>query len=993
MKNYYLLLVFLVTVSASWSQEFRQMIAKGTYTVQEIQQSAEAYFAEVGTERGKGYKPYKRWEYQALQDMDENGMLPAPEYYFNELANYNSYVNQNFVAARTTVGTWQPLGPDYWNQTAGWNPGVGRVTSIAVESANPNHIIVGADTGGVWRSIDAGANWTVLTDNLSTLSVSALAMHPTNTSTYFWGSTGGTIFRSIDAGTTWNFYSDTGNGTVNKILIDPTNTNKMYASVEGGGIYKSIDAGLNWSIINSSATNGYDIEFKPGDTNTIYASGNEFFISTDGGTTFGPPQTLTQWNQEYVVGSNNWTTTGSNQNNTITPRTGNGMAFCYVGDFSSPITNLETPALNLSGASNPVLNFSYTNVNWEGDIDALRVLYKTSAAGNWIELANYTSEASSWNDITLNLPNASSDYYIAFEGTANYGRGLTLDDVSIEDSTLGTVFEDGFENLSNSFSSGPKMIGVSADDPNVVYVLEASSGIFGGFHKSTDSGSTFTKLDHTGKNYFGYSSFADDTSGQAPRDMDVVVNPQDVMDVHIAGVLSWRSTDGGANFSITAQWVPQDAAFEGIGYCHADIDIMEYVGNATDGYKLYVGTDGGVFVADNPLNVSSSYYRDLTPGLAIRQFYKIGISQTDPVVVSGGSQDNGTSVLGADGIWKDWLGADGMESFVDKNNSDILYGTSQGGTLYKSFSGGNARNGIPSPEGKTGNWITPFEQDPIQQNVIYSGYDEVYKSINGGNDWESISQNFGGNLNHLKIAQSNSFNMYAARGDNLYKTVSGGIIGNWEQLTGFNGSINSIAIHPTDPDKIAIATTSADKVYVSTNGGDTWSSYLFNLPGFSARALVWENSNNDGLYLGMNYGVFYINNTFSEWQPFSNNLPNVIISELEINSADNKIYAGTYGRGLWSSDLFDETLSVEDFEMNTISMYPNPAKNQVSLSWNKAEQVTVKIYNSLGKLMFYTKKQSLLEPLNINTSQYNSGLYFVSVNSLNGVVTKKLIIE
>ncbi|WP_431136353.1 VPS10 domain-containing protein [Psychroserpens mesophilus] len=993
MKNYYLLLGFLVTFSVSWSQEYREMIAKGTYTVQEIQQSAEAYFAEVGTERGKGYKPYKRWEYQALQDMDENGMLPTPEFYYNELINYNNYVNQNFGAARTTVGAWQPLGPDYWNQTAGWNPGVGRVTSIAIEPANPNHIIVGADTGGVWRSVDGGDNWSVLTDNLSTLTVSALAMNPTNTTTYFWGSTGGTIFRSTDSGTTWNFYSDTGNGTVNKILIDPNNTNKMYCSVEGGGIFKSTDAGLNWTIINNSATNGYDIEFKPGDTNVIYASGNEFFVSTDGGVTFESPGALTQWTQEYIFGSNNWVTGGSNQDDSVTPRTGNGLALCYIDDFSSPITNLVTPGLNLSGASNPVLNFSYTNVNWAGDLDTLRVLYKTSIGGSWIELASYTAESATWNDITLNLSNPSSDYYIAFEGTANYGRGLTLDDVSIEDTTLGTVFEDGFENLSNSFSGGPKMIGVTADNPNVVYVLEASAGVFGGFHKSTDSGSTFTKLDHTGKNYFGYSSLADDTSGQAPRDMDIVVNPQNEMDVHIAGVLSWRSTDGGVNFDITSQWVPQNAAFEDIGYCHADIDIMEYIGNETDGYKLYVGTDGGIFVADNPLNVTSSYYRDLTPGLAIRQFYKIGISQTDPVIVSGGSQDNGTSVLGADGIWKDWLGADGMESFVDKNNNNILYGTSQFGTLYKSFSGGNARNGIPSPEEKSGNWITPFEQDPIQQDVIYTGYDEVYKSVNGGNDWESISQNFGGNLNHLKIAPNNNLYMYAARGGNLYKTNTGGLISTWQQLSGFNGSINSIAIHPADPNKIAIATTSADKVYVSTNGGATWSSYLFNLPNFSARALVWENSSNDGLYLGMNYGVFYINNTFTEWQPFSNNLPNVIISELEINNADHKIYAGTYGRGLWSSDLFDTTLSVDDFELNSISMFPNPAKHQITLSWNKSEQVSVKIYNSLGKLMYYSKSQNLLDTLNIDTSQYNSGLYFVSVNSLAGVVTKKLIIE
>ena len=81
MKNYYLLLALIFSVTISTAQEYREMIEKGTYTVQEIQEAAEAHFEVVGTERGTGFKPYKRWEYQALQNMDENGMLMTPETY------------------------------------------------------------------------------------------------------------------------------------------------------------------------------------------------------------------------------------------------------------------------------------------------------------------------------------------------------------------------------------------------------------------------------------------------------------------------------------------------------------------------------------------------------------------------------------------------------------------------------------------------------------------------------------------------------------------------------------------------------------------------------------------------------------------------------------------------------------------------------------------------------------------------------------------------
>lgn len=988
MKKYYFLFLFIFLIHTSWSQKYKRMISDGTFTVHEIKQEAESYFNSVGTERGKGYKPYKRWEYNALRNMSENGMLKTSDFYFNELERYNNYVNENSdFLQRTTTGNWEELGPTNWNRTSGWNPGVGRITSIAIDKTNTNHIIVGANTGGVWKSIDAGQNWTVLTDNLSNLNVFALTIDPNNSSNYFWGSSSGTIFNSTDAGSTWSLLADTGSGNVNKILIDPNNSSKLYCSVEGGGIYKSINNGQDWSLINSSATSGYDVEFKPGDSNIIYASGNQFYKSTDGGLTFSSSNSITNWTQEFISGSNEWSISGSNQNSTITARTGNSLGLFYIGNFSQPITNLVSPSMDISTASNPKLKFSYTQIDWAGDQDELKVLYKTTPTGTWVELANYTGEVTNWLDVTLDLPNPSATYFIAFEGKANYGRGITLDDISIDDETLGVVFEEGFESATNDFSGGPKMMAVSPNDDSIVYVLEASGSIFGGFHKSIDGGDTFTKLNHENKNYFGYSSTADDTSGQAPRDMDITVNPNDVNEVHIAGVLTWMSTDGGVEFNLTSQWTHTNAAAVNVGYCHADVDILEYV----DG-KLYVGSDGGVFVAENPLTIDTDYYTDLTSGLGIRQFYKIGVSQTDPEVVSGGSQDNGTSVMDINGDWTDWLGADGMETFVDKNDNSILYGTSQSGSLYKSYNGGASYSGVSRPEGKTGNWITPFEQDPITQDVIYSGYDEVYKSINGGNSWTSISQNFGGNLNHLKIAQSNNNILFAARGGNLYKTVTAG--GNWRTMSGFSGNINSIAIHPTNPSKIAIATNSDQKVYVSSDGGNNWTSILHDLPNFSALALTWQANGDNGLYLGMNYGVYYIDDTTpSNWIPFSNNLPNVEISELEINTTTSKIYAATYGRGLWKSDIYNASLNVNEYEINNISVYPNPTSDEINIKWNKSNDVTLRLFNTTGRLILYQKNQNLIEPYKINTSKLSSGIYYLKINTQESSTTKKIIIK
>ena len=54
----------------------------------------------------------------------------------------------------------------------------------------------------------------------------------------------------------------------------------------------------------------------------------------------------------------------------------------------------------------------------------------------------------------------------------------------------------------------------------------------------------------------------------------------------------------------------------------------------------------------------------------------------------------------------------------------------------------------------------------------------------------------------------------------------------------------------------------------------------------------------------MDVGIFYRNDDLRDWIPFDNELPNVEITELEINYARNEIHASSYGRGIWSSNLY-----------------------------------------------------------------------------------------
>lgn len=820
-----LLLVFLAGIFIGHSQEYLRMIDSGDYPVQQVIDSAEAYFANRDKGRGTGYKPYKRWEYNAKRMVKANGYLPKMEERIAELERWTAQMNNTAENRAQLQDSWQDLGPSYWNATSGWNPGVGRITGMDMEIGNSDHIIIGANTGGVWRTTDGAQTWQHLTDYFSHLSVYSVAIHPSNSNTYFFGSEGGKIFKSTDSGATWTELGSIGSSMVNRILINPDNPDIMFATAENAGIYRTQDGGTTWvRAVNDSR--GFDVEFKPGDLSVVYASGTGVHKSTDGGQTF---TTLT------------------------------------------------------------------------------------------------------------------------------------------------------------GFNSGPKMMAVTPADPDRIIVLEANEPIFGALYTSGDSGQSFTKFNHGNLNFFGYSTVGLDNNGQAPRDMAIAINPTNANEVHIAGILTWRSMDGGANFTITSDWIPQNAASQNIGYCHADVDDLVFYGTT-----LYAITDGGIFKAEDTPNITANYFEDLTAGLSIRQFYKIGISQTEDVIVSGGSQDNGTSFYTESGGWKDWLGADGMETFIDKDNSNIFFGTSQFGSLYRSTNGGQSYTGLNSPGG-SGNWVTPFEQDPTETGVIYAGYNRVYKSTNRGNSWTPISQSFPLNLSNLKIAPSDNNVLYATYSFYFYRTRDGGAT-EWERVAYPGGTINYIAVHPTNPDVVAVALASAQKVAVTRDGGDTWEDYSKNLPDFSALAVTWDDNGQDGLYLGMDYGVYYIDNRFEDWQPYSNLLPNVIINELEINNVTGMIYAGTYGRGLWASPIVDTTIGIDDNHFaQEVTIHPNPASSTVNIMVPNSLEGEVRLFDISGKMLKMEDNVVLNNSYSIDVSHLPSGTYFIKLNTIEGEVVKKLL--
>ncbi len=442
-------------------------------------------------------------------------------------------------------------------------------------------------------------------------------------------------------------------------------------------------------------------------------------------------------------------------------------------------------------------------------------------------------------------------------------------------------------------------IAVTPANSSMVYLIGSSganSGFYG-LYVSTNSGASFVTRSTT-PNVLGYSADGSDTGGQGWYSLTIAVSPTDVNRIYVGGVNIWQSNDGGIAWHIITHWVYNPNGI--YPYVHADQHYMGFYGNS-----MFVGCDGGFFKSTDLGNT----WTDLSRGLAITQFYRLGGTPQNANMLMAGAQDNGCNHM-VNNVWTHTVGADGMECAIDPTNSDTLYSESQGGGMNKSTNGGANWHGIAPPNNGGGSWITPYMLDPNNSQTLYAGFVNLWKSLDAGTTWDSISTfNYVGQITAFNIAPSNSNYIYVYRNDTLYKTTDGGA--NWTNISA--GSpvpwlyMTSIAISNNDPNHVWITFSGYSqgyKIYGTNDGGATWYNYSGNLPNIPVNCIIYQNNSYDGLYIGTDIGIFYKDNNLANWQPFFNGLPNVIVDELEIHYPTNKIRAATYGRGIWESGLY-----------------------------------------------------------------------------------------
>lgn len=689
-----------------------------------------------------------------------------------------------------------------------------------------------------------------------------------------------------DAGTLNGWTYGGGIGRINVVKRHPDQPGVLYAGSAAGGMFKSADLGTSWIPLsdNFAGLGVSDFVFHPTNSQTIIMATGDFDAShVNSIGIFKSTNGGTSWTQKLSF----------NLNNNIK------IGHLYVDpDFGTNSTIWATTTNDIYKSTDAGETWaSAFNSNDEQYNDFIKVGTDYFVSGFWGTLFKSTNGGAAWTKV--------------------YQRG-----------TYGTQAD------RIDFAYSP-------NTPDILYILGKSNPAFAKYTISTNTMGAFSNITN--------SKPADtngDYNSQGSYNQVISVNPNNGNEILVGEFSTKRSTDGGATWTnfLNGYYDPSDANNWGSFYVHSDHHYLEFVANDS----LLVGNDGGVYIGST---TNGAAFKECFNGLTTTQSYSISIFDAEPRNVMIGNQDNDGRSRYFNGTSSTWYGAsagDGISSAIHRTNKDIRYVSGTKGSLaYRTdgYVGNWSGTAIAKPA--DGVFAAPIEMHLTDGDILYGGFDNVYKRTSLGGTWASLNAGLGDKPKFIALSNhptDATKQRIVAIGDNntVRKTTDETT---WSTITLPVGvTFNSIYWNKNSDSMLATtpAYLAGQKVFFSNNAGGTWTNISENLPNIQMKKII-KYEGTDTIFLATELGMYFArmdkNNALTggllspvtAWAKYGNALPNVRIEDMEISYTKNQMFAGTFGRGVWMVDLRETA----PLPLNNIDFtYQNTSTpNQYKFKW------------------------------------------------------------
>lgn len=770
----------------------------------------------------------------------------------------------------------------------------GRVTDIEVSSDFKTYYIAAA-SGGAWKTNDNGQSFYPIFDHQGALGIGDMALAPSDDNVIWIGTgennssrstyAGNGVYKSTDAGKTWEFVGFPHSQHIGQIQIHPSNPNIVWVGVMGSlysknqerGLYKTTDGGKTWkkTLFVDDNTGVIDIKVQPGNPNVILAA------------------TWERIRQAHDFIGN-----------------GKGSAIWRSEDSGDTWTKSMTGFPQDEFVGRIGYDFSLSNPNI---IYALHDYQKT--------------------EIREKRPsNTSSNDALDFEKFQSMSAAdiLALEDDALNQFLRKSRFASKYDSktikklIDNKKITPQDIATYSTGGIDANSAVINSSVIGAEVYRSEDAGKSWQKVNETalGRVYNSYGYYFG----------EVRTSTQDPDELFILGVPLMVSRDGGKTFANT----------DSVGNVHSDHQSMWI--NPKDSNHILLGTDGGLYVSYG----NGERWTHLNDQLTISQFYSIMVDEATPYNVYGGMQDNGVwygkSTSKPSDRWNSLFGGDGMVVAVDTRSNDVVYTGSQFGNYYRINTSTKERKYV-TPGHDIGNkpnrwnWRTPATLSKHNQDIFYMGSQYVYRSLDRGDTWETISPDLtkgtkDGNVPFatLTVVEESPLEfgtLYAGSDDgNIWNTLDHGK--SWTNISkGLpqNRWVSSVTPSQHVEGLVYVTLTGyrndefTPHIYKSTNYGTTWTAITGNLPLEAMNVIKEDHHYPEILYIGSDHGLYITLDGGTSYELVQGNIPNVSIYDMAIQKKENDLIIGSHGRSVFIMDLnpLYEMIKNKDADLSVLS--------------------------------------------------------------------------